>query len=89
MLNVLLNAFAAIGLLLEASFAPIGAGIAAFVGFGAAIGMGIAAGKAVEGTARQPEASGKIQRVLIIALAFIEMTALLGFVAAIMMMGQA
>ena len=38
----------------------IAAAIAVLVGIGAGIGIGIATGKAVEGIARQPEASGKI-----------------------------
>ena len=48
------------------SLAAIGAGIAAFTGVGAGIGMGIAVSKAVEAIARQPEATSKIQRVLLI-----------------------
>jgi F-type H+-transporting ATPase subunit c len=39
---------------------------------GCGIGQGIAVGKAVEGIARQPEASGKIQGVMLIGLAIIE-----------------
>jgi F-type H+-transporting ATPase subunit c len=39
---------------------------------GAAIAQGIATAKAVEGIARQPEASSKIQTLLIIGLAFME-----------------
>ena len=39
---------------------------------GAGIGQGIAAQGALEGIARQPEAAGKIQTVMIIALALIE-----------------
>ena len=38
----------------------LGAAIAVLVGIGAAIGIGNATAKAVEGIARQPEASGKI-----------------------------
>jgi F-type H+-transporting ATPase subunit c len=38
----------------------------------AAIGMGILASKAVEGVSRQPDASGDINRMLLISLAFIE-----------------
>ncbi|MCI8434974.1 MAG: ATP synthase F0 subunit C [Clostridia bacterium] len=67
------------------NLAPIGAGIAAFTGVGAGIGMGIAISKAVEGIARQPEAAGKIQRVLLIGLAFIETTAIYGTFIAIML----
>ncbi|MBU1262810.1 ATP synthase F0 subunit C [bacterium] len=44
----------------------------AITAMGAAIGQGIATAKAVEGIARQPEASGKIQVLLIIGLAFME-----------------
>ena len=44
----------------------------AFAAFGGAIGQGVAISKAVEGIARQPEASNKIQTVLLIGLAFIE-----------------
>jgi F-type H+-transporting ATPase subunit c len=47
----------------------IGLGIASA---GGGIGMGIATSKAVEGVARQPEATSKIQTLLIIGLAFIE-----------------
>jgi len=38
----------------------------------AAIGQGKAAASALEGIARQPEAAGRIQMAMIIALAFIE-----------------
>ena len=44
----------------------IAAAIAVLVGIGAGIGIGIATGKAVEGIARQPEASGKITTTLLI-----------------------
>ena len=43
----------------------IAAGIAVFTGIGAGVGIGIATGKATESVARQPEASGKIQTVLL------------------------
>lgn len=39
---------------------------------GAGIGQGLAAGRALEGMARQPEAAGRIQTAMIIALALIE-----------------
>ena len=45
--------------------------------------MGIATGKAVEATARQPEAEGKIRSTLMIGLAFAETTALYGVVVAL------
>ena len=41
-------------------------------GAGGAVGMGIAAGKSVEGIARQPEAESKIRTTLMLGLVFIE-----------------
>ena len=61
----------------------LGAAIAVLAGIGAGIGMGIATGKAVEATARQPEAEGKIRNTLMIGLAFAETTALYGLVVAL------
>lgn len=58
----------------------IGAGIAALVGLGAGLGIGLATSKAVEAVARQPEADGKITKLLIIGCALAETTAIYGFV---------
>ena len=58
----------------------IGAGIAALVGLGAGLGIGLATTKAVEAVARQPEADGKITKLLIIGCALAEATAIYGFV---------
>ncbi len=58
----------------------IGAGIAALVGLGAGLGIGLATSKAVEAVARQPEADGKITKLLIICCALAEATAIYGFV---------
>jgi F-type H+-transporting ATPase subunit c len=52
----------------------------------AALGMGLATYKAVDATARQPEASGKISSTLIMGLALTESTAILGFVAALIIL---
>ena len=43
----------------------IGAGIAALTGIGASMGIGIATGKARDAVARQPEAEGKISKLLL------------------------
>jgi F-type H+-transporting ATPase subunit c len=51
----------------------IGIGIAAL---GTGIGMGLGVGRAVEGIARNPEASGKIMTTLIVGLALIESLAI-------------
>lgn len=59
------------------TFAAIGAGLAVI---GAGIGIGQVGGRAMEGIARQPEASGKIQTAMIIAAALIEGVALFGVV---------
>ena len=62
----------------------IGAGIAALTGAGAGIGIGLATSKAVEGVARQPEASGKITSALILGCALAEATAIYGLVIGLM-----
>ena len=64
------------------------AGNPSVVGYGLAtlgpgIGLGILFGKAMESTARQPEMSGKIQVIMFIGLALVEVLALIGFVAAL------
>jgi len=66
----------------------IGVGISVLTGLGAGIGMGIATSRATEAVARQPEASGKINQMLLIGLAFAETTAIFGFVVAIMLIGN-
>ena len=60
--------------------AAIGAGIAVFTGIGAGLGIGLATGKAVEATARQPEASSKITTNLLLGCALAEAAAIYGFV---------
>ncbi len=55
----------------------IGAGLAAI---GAGIGIGLIGGHAMEGIARQPEASGDIRTNMIIAAALVEGVALFGVI---------
>ena len=62
----------------------IGAGIAALVGLGAGLGIGLATSKAVEAVARQPEADSKITKLLIIGCALAEATAIYGFIIGIL-----
>ena len=57
-------------------------GVAAF---GAALGMGNAIRGALEGTARNPEAGGKIMTTMIIGLALIESLCIYAFVIALIM----
>ena len=58
----------------------IAAGIAVLTGIGAGLGIGIATSKAVEAIARQPEASGDINKALLA-----EATAIYGFVVALLL----
>jgi F-type H+-transporting ATPase subunit c len=55
---------------------------------GAALGQGKAAAAALEGIARQPEAAGKIQTTMIIALALIESLAIYALLIFFMLKGQ-
>lgn len=57
--------------------AAVGAGLAVL---GAGLGIGRIGGSALDAIARQPEAAGKIQTVMIIAAALIEGVALFGVV---------
>lgn len=50
-------------------------------GFGVAIGLGLIGYGAMQGMSRQPEAIGKLQTAMLIALAFVELVFLLAFVA--------
>ena len=64
----------------------IGAGLGAgLVAIGAGLGIGRLAGPAMEGTARQPEATNDIRTTMIIAAALIEGVALFGLVITIIL----
>jgi len=52
------------------------------------LAQGIAAGKALEGMARQPEAAGEIRTSMILALAFMEALAIYGLLIAFMLLGK-
>lgn len=58
----------------------IGASIAALACVGAGLSIGIATSKAAEAVARQPEADGKITKILLLGGALAEATAIYGFV---------
>ncbi|MFN3782834.1 MAG: ATP synthase F0 subunit C [Spirosomataceae bacterium] len=72
LLNIILQAVAE-GRGLIALGAGLGAGLAAI---GAGMGIGKIGGSAMEGVARQPEAAGKIQTMMLIIAALIEAVAL-------------
>ena len=65
----------------KALAAAVAVGLAAAAG---AIGMGVAIAKSVEGVARQPEASGKIQTMLMLGLVFIETAIIYALIVAIL-----
>jgi len=71
---------------LTLAFAYLSAGLGAgIVTIGAAMGIGKIASAAMEGTARQPEATNAIRMTMIIAAAMIEGVALFGLVICIML----
>lgn len=63
------------------SIAAIGAGLAVL---GVGLGIGKIGGSAMDGIARQPEQSSKIQTAMIIAAALIEGAGLFGIVVALL-----
>ncbi len=70
-----------------AGMAFLAAGLAVLgATLGAAIGIGRLAAAALEGTARQPEASGDIRTTMIIAAALIEGIAIIGEIVAILLL---
>ena len=64
----------------------IGAALCLLSCVAAGLSMGLATGKAVDAVARQPEASGKINAILVLGLALTESCAIYGFVTALIMM---
>ena len=70
-------------------YVGLGAGLAmAFAVLGGGLGQGLAAGKAFEGIARNPQAAGKIQTPMLIGLAFIESLVVFTFVIAFFLQGK-
>ena len=67
----------------------LAAGLAiALAAFGGALGQGKAAAAALEGIARNPDAAGKIQTPMIIALALIESLVIYALLIAFMLQGK-
>jgi F-type H+-transporting ATPase subunit c len=70
-------------------FAWLGAGLAiGLAALGTGIGIGLLAGKSVEAAARQPEAAGTIQRLMILAIAFVEALCLYALLVALILSGK-
>lgn len=65
--------------------AGLGIGLAAL---GTGLGIGLLGAKSVEAVARQPEAAGTIQRMMILAIAFIEALCLYALLVAIMLVNK-
>jgi F-type H+-transporting ATPase subunit c len=65
--------------------ALLGAGIAMVAGLGQGIGQGIAAGKGAEAVGRNPEASSKIQSIMVLGIALAETTGIYALVIAILL----
>lgn len=74
-----------IGLYLAALALAAGLGVP-IAAFGAALGQGRVGAAALEGLARQPEAAGKIQMMMIIALALIESLAIYALLVALIIL---
>jgi len=71
---------------MDTSIVALAAGIAiAIAAFGAALGIGMASGKAFDAAARQPEIIGKIQGLLFTAIIFIEATAIYALVVSLLL----
>ena len=64
----------------------IAAAVAVLTGVGAGISIVLATAKATEAVARQPEADGKITKLLLLGCALAEATAIYGFVIALLLL---
>jgi F-type H+-transporting ATPase subunit c len=68
----------------DASFAPLAVGLASL---GPGIGIGLLSAAFFNSVARQPSAQDKLQPLLFVCIAFVELLGLLGFLAFIMSQG--
>lgn len=64
----------------------LGAGLAMLGSIGAGAGIGILVGNAVQGIARNPDASGNIQTNMILGIAFAEAVAIYALVVALIIL---
>lgn len=64
----------------------LGAGLSMFCGIGAGIGQGYAAGRAVEGVARQPEAQSDILKIMLVGQGVAETATIFAFVVSIVLL---
>ena len=76
-------------ILLDISFAIMGAGIGAgLAAIGAGIGVGRIGGSAMEAIARQPEAANRLQTTMLIIAALVEVAALFALVICFIISGR-
>jgi F-type H+-transporting ATPase subunit c len=73
-------------LLIKQGLQLIGAGLAMVGAVGAGAGVGIVVGGAVQGIARNPDASGAIQANMILGIAFAEAIAIYALVVALIIL---
>jgi ATP synthase F0 subunit c len=72
--------------LIATGLKAIGAGLAMTGAIGAGAGVGIVVGGAVQGIARNPDASGNIQTNMILGIAFAEAVAIYALVVALIIL---
>lgn len=77
---------AAQGVTVGEGLKAIGAALAVFTGFGAALGEGNVAAHAVDSIARQPEMAGNIRITMLIGQAVSETTGIYGFIIALLLL---
>lgn len=70
------------------SMAAIGASIAVLASLGAAIGVGISAGKGAEAIARQPEKEKSIRSLAFLGMVLAEACAIYGLLVALMLFSK-
>jgi len=67
----------------------LGAGLAiGLAALGTGIGIGVLASKSVEAIARQPESAGQVQKMMILAIAFIEALCLYALLISFTLIGK-
>jgi len=66
-------------------FAALGAGVAVLTGIGAAIGIGMCAGKGAESIARQPEKESAIRSLAFLGMVLSEACAIYGLLIALLL----
>lgn len=88
LLNLLQNFFAQLPVLAGINIAHLGAAIAVLTGAATSIGQGLIGMKAVEAVGRQPEVSGKITILMVIAQAVVETAAIYGLIIAFVLSGK-